>query len=59
MNSLLGALPQKIPNSPSLKNHCLPVALHLGVGSCEISLILTGTSTGVLVMQVLFRQPYC
>lgn len=29
--------------------------LHLGVGSCEISLILVGMSTGFAIMHILFR----
>lgn len=33
--------------------------VHLGVGSFEISTILIGMSTAVLIGQVLFRQWYC
>ena len=44
-------------DSPSLSSHWLPVALHLGVDLCEISLTHVSVSTS-MIAQVLFRQLY-
>lgn len=45
-------------DSPSLSSHWLPVALHLGVDLCEISLTHVSVSTS-MIAQVLFRKPRC
>lgn len=46
-------------DDPSLSSHCLPVVLHLRVGSSEISPLHVRITSGAVIMQVLFRQSYC
>lgn len=46
-------------DSPPLSSHWLPVALQLRVDPCKSCPIHAGMSTGVIIMQALFRQPYC
>lgn len=53
------AYPQRGLTDSSLSSHELPAALHWGAGSCEISPIHVVMPTGAVVMQALFRQPYC
>lgn len=53
------AYPQRRLTDLSLSSHELPVALHWGAGSCEISPIHVVTPISAVIMQVLFRQPYC
>lgn len=46
-------------DSPSLRSHWLPAALHLGVDSCEISPTHAGMSTDVVTVLVLCKWPGC
>lgn len=43
----------------SLINHCLPVVLHLGVGPHGLYLTHMGMSTGISIIQILFRPINC
>ena len=43
----------------SLRSHSLPLDLHLEVGPCDISLLYIGMLTGVVIIQILVRQPCC
>lgn len=44
--------------SPSLSNHKLIIALHLGMRLCEIFPILINTTTRNALVQVIFGKPY-
>lgn len=41
-----------------LTSHWLPIALDLGIGSCELSRIYIGTPSGVDIMHVWFRHAH-
>lgn len=59
----LGTLPgmssQQRAGSPFLSSHQLPIALHLGEWPCDNSPFTWAIPVGIVVSQVLFRQPCC
>lgn len=50
LDNLLGGSSLKKTDSPSLSCHSLPIALYLGVGSYEISLLYIGISHDVVTV---------
>lgn len=50
LDNLVGGSFLMKTDSPSLSSHSLPVALYLGVGSSEISLLYIGVSHDVVIV---------